>query len=91
MGHPVRLARIILGVALIAVFFAWLILRHQEPLSVWANSSTLLGWAFLGGAWLSCIGGVSLIATAWSSRDEQTPTARSIHQRRDRLPIPKDT
>lgn len=68
---PVRTARIVLGVLLIAVFFAWLLLRHQEPLSLWASSSTLLGWALFGGAWLSCLGGVSLIAMGWRSRGEQ--------------------
>ncbi|MGO1571116.1 MAG: hypothetical protein ACTHZM_10030 [Canibacter sp.] len=63
-----RIGKPTLGVLLIGVFFAWLILRHQEPLSVWAASSTILGWVIFGGAWLSCIGGVWLIATAWNTR-----------------------
>lgn len=57
---------------MIAVLFAWLILRHQEPLSEWANSSTLVGWTFQGLALLSCLSGAALITTAWplSRKDE---------------------
>lgn len=61
-----RVAQVVLGTGMIAVLFAWLILRHEEPLNEWASSSTLVGWAFQGLAMLSCLGGVALIATAWS-------------------------
>lgn len=60
-----RIAQVILGVLMIAVLFAWLILRHQEPLSGWASSGTLVGWAFQGLAMLSFLSGAALIATAW--------------------------
>ena len=68
-----RIAQLVLGVLMIAVLFAWLILRHQEPLSEWASSSTLVGWIFHGLALLSFLSGAALITTAWphSSKDER--------------------
>lgn len=59
-------AQVVLGIIMIVVLFAWLILRHEEPLNEWASSSTLIGWAFQGLAMLSCLGGAALIATAWA-------------------------
>lgn len=61
-----RAAQIVLGIVMIAVLFAWMIVRHEEPLNEWANSSTLVGWAFQGLAMLSFLGGTALIATAWA-------------------------
>lgn len=62
-----RIAQIGLGIVMIGVLFAWLVLRHQAPLNEWATSSTLTGWAIQGAAWLSLLGGVWLIATAWAT------------------------
>ena len=60
-----RVAQVFLGIVMIAVLFAWLVWRYEEPLNEWASSSTLVGWAFQGLALLSCLGGAALIATAW--------------------------
>lgn len=83
-----RIGTIALGVLLVAVFFAWLVLRHQEPLTAWASSSTLLGWVIFGGAWLCLLSGVALLATAWRSRDRERPeiedSRSSIQARNDR-------
>ena len=43
-----RVAQAILGIAMIAVLFAWLFLRNEKPLNDGANSGTLVGWAFQG-------------------------------------------
>ncbi|TDP89049.1 hypothetical protein EDF62_3506 [Leucobacter luti] len=67
-----RIGRVLLGLAMIALLFVWLVYRHHNPLSVWATSSTLVGWALQGAAWLSCLGGAYLIATAWSAKPEAT-------------------
>lgn len=76
-----RIARNVLGILLIAVFLAWLILRHQEPLTAWASSSTLLGWVIFGGAWLCCLGGISLIATATTTpAPRETTTTETSEQ-----------
>lgn len=48
-----RIGRIALGLAMIAMLFAWLVYRHHEPFSVWATSSTLVGWTLQGAAWLT--------------------------------------
>lgn len=68
---------IALGTCMIGMLFAWLILRNYEPLSMWASSSSLLGWTFQGAAWLSCLGGAWLIAFAVthkrSAAMERTP------------------
>ncbi|MBP2413450.1 hypothetical protein JOF48_002249 [Arthrobacter stackebrandtii] len=61
-----RAAQVFLGIVMIAVLFAWVILRHEEPLSEWASSSNFVGWAFHGFALLSFLGGTALIATAWA-------------------------
>lgn len=66
-----RTTQICLGIVMIGGLFAWLVLRHQAPLNDWATSNTLTGWAFQGAAWLSLLGGVWLIATAWT-KPEQT-------------------
>lgn len=60
-----RTARIALGILLIAVMFAWSILRHHEPLNGWVTGSALVRWALQGGAWASLLGGVALIAPAF--------------------------
>lgn len=60
-----RLIHLIPGSMLVAVFFAWLVLRHSDELQAWASSSTLTGWAIAGAAWLALVGGVALIARAW--------------------------
>ena len=67
-GMMKRIGELALGVVLMCVFVAWLIFRHQEPLSAWASSGTPIGWVVFGGAWLCCIGGAWLIATAWTTR-----------------------
>lgn len=66
-----RVARLLLGVVLIAVLFAWLILRMQEPLSTWTASSTLTGWVFHGAAVLSFLSGIALLASVWSPRGRE--------------------
>lgn len=66
-----RAARLVLGVVLIAVLFAWLILRMHEPLSTWTASSTLTGWLFHGAAVLSFLSGIALLASAWPQRDRE--------------------
>lgn len=72
-----RIGRIALGLVMIAMLFVWLVYRHHEPFNVWATSSTLVGWALQGAAWLSCLGGAYLIATAWSGKPQSTSTDRS--------------
>ena len=66
-----RVAQVVLGIVMIAVLFAWLILRHEEPLNEWASRSTLVGWAFQGLAMLSFLGGTALLATAWTHGREE--------------------
>ncbi|QYM75997.1 hypothetical protein [Leucobacter luti] len=74
-----RIGRVLLGLVMIGLLFVWLFYRQHEPFSVWATSSTLVGWAFQGAAWLSCLGGAYLIATAWSAQAEVTGADADTH------------
>lgn len=77
-----RIAHVVLGVLMIAILFAWLILRHEEPLNEWASSSTLVGWAFQGLAMLSFLAGTALLATAWPrGRDKGREKGARQHYR----------
>ena len=71
-----RIAQIGLGVVMIGVLFAWLLLRQQPPFDEWATGSTLVRWALHGGAWLSLLGGVRLIAAAWTQPDQPDSSLR---------------
>ena len=66
-----RIAQVVLGGLMIAILFAWFVLRQQEPLNEWASSSTLVGWAFQGLAMLSFLAGTALLAAAWTHGREE--------------------
>ncbi len=65
-----RAARMTTGLALIAVLFAWLMLRFEPPLTDWIAQWPLLGWGLQGAAWLCCLGGIALVVSSWSSGDD---------------------
>lgn len=66
-----QIARLALGVALVALQVVWLFLRNQPPLSQWAPSTSapgLLAWA----AALACLlAGIRLIASALAQRTDR--------------------
>ncbi len=59
-----RLARIIVGVALIAAQVTMLFLRHHPPLNGWAPSGSFQGLILQGASSAALLGGLWLIASA---------------------------
>ena len=74
-----RVLRIVLGVALFAIFVAWMVLRHYEPISSWVPESQIGRLAWWAGAWICGLAGLALIAGAWTrpeaDEDEEPPGA----------------
>jgi hypothetical protein len=69
-GNMKRLAQVVGGGVLVALFLMWIYLRDRSAMAEYLPTDEPLRFVAHLLAWGSLIGGVSLIASAWSKESE---------------------